>query len=582
MAPQSPPLDATARARAALAVLALDPIGMGGLWLRGRIGPARAAVVAALDALPLPVRRIHPSIDDTALYGGTDLTATLATGRHMRAAGLLAAPAALMLTMAERAPPALAARLALHLDEGHSCLIALDEGEGAEETLPAALAERLGLFVDVSNMTLQDAQDIVLTDDLAGARARLAAMGRLDLAGVTALVAAAAQLGINSARAPQMAARAALCLAALRNLAAVDAGCLRDAAALCYAHRALIWPDVDEAPPDAQNDPPPPDSAPPDTPPDTANDADQPQALPEDIVLEAVRAALPPDVLERLAAARAARMAKGGSGSGARIKGNHRGRPLPARAGRLGGGARIDIMATLRSAAPMQALRGAALRRGSVEQAGGQQTGAAPLRLAIRPSDLRLKRYQHNSDRVLIFAVDASGSAAFARLAEAKGAVELLLASAYARRDHVALIAFRGAGCEMVLPPTRSLTATKRRLAGLAGGGGTPLAAGLKMGLEVALQTRARGMTPTLALLTDGRGNIALDGSANRPMAEADALALARALRGAGVSALVLDIGQRPTPSLKDLAQHMGGTYLPLPRADAQRLSGVLRAGLGE
>ena len=99
--------------------------------------------------------------------------------------------------------------------------------------------------------------------------------------------------------------------------------------------------------------------------------------------------------------------------------------------------------------------------------------------LELRADDIRLKQAQERSDRLLIFTVDASGSSALARLAEAKGAVELLLAQAYARRDHVALVAFRGAGAEVLLPPTRSLVQTKRRLAGLPGGGGTPLASGL-------------------------------------------------------------------------------------------------------
>jgi magnesium chelatase subunit D len=221
----------------------------------------------------------------------------------------------------------------------------------------------------------------------------------------------------------------------------------------------------------------------------------------------------------------------------------------------------------LRAAAPWQPLR---RKTALVDKPG----------LHIRQSDLRLKRYVETSDRVLIFTVDASGSSALARLAEAKGAVELLLAQAYARRDHVALVAFRGASAELLLPPTRSLVQTKRRLAGLPGGGGTPLAAGLQLALLTALQTRARGMTPTIALLTDGRGNIALDGSPNRAQAEADSHRLALGLRNSRVPTLVIDIATRPQTALRDLAARLDAPYLPLPRADAQRLSAVLSAAL--
>jgi magnesium chelatase subunit D len=231
----------------------------------------------------------------------------------------------------------------------------------------------------------------------------------------------------------------------------------------------------------------------------------------------------------------------------------------------LGSGKRIDIVATLRAAAPWQALR----RRPD-----------RPERLEIRQSDLRIKRYQETSDRVLIFTVDASGSSALSRLAEAKGAVELLLAAAYARRDHVALIAFRGKAAELLLPPTRSLVQTKRRLSGLPGGGGTPLAAGLRMAYELGLQTRARGMTPTIALLTDGRGNIALDGTADRALSDADTAQMARAIRIAAIPTLVLDIANRPQPMLHKLADHLGAPYLALPRADSARLSAVLQAAL--
>ena len=191
-----------------------------------------------------------------------------------------------------------------------------------------------------------------------------------------------------------------------------------------------------------------------------------------------------------------------------------------------------------------------------------------------------MKRYEEKSDRLLIFAVDASGSAAVSRLNEAKGAVELLLNEAYARRDHVALVAFRGDGADVLLPPTRSLVQTKRRLAALPGGGGTPLASGLKTAAEMAHQAKARGMTPTLALLTDGRANIALDGSPGRMQAGEDAETIARGIRAAETPALVIDVANRPQRDLQGLAETMDATYLPLPRADAERLSTAVSAAL--
>jgi magnesium chelatase subunit D len=202
--------------------------------------------------------------------------------------------------------------------------------------------------------------------------------------------------------------------------------------------------------------------------------------------------------------------------------------------------------------------------------------------LQIRPADIRLKRYQDHSDRLLVFTVDASGSSALSRLAEAKGAVELLLAQAYARRDHVALVAFRGTEAELLLPPTRSLVQTKRRLAALPGGGATPLAAGMATAFEQATQAVRRGLTPTVAILTDGRANIALDGTANRKQAALDAQQIARLLRASGIDALVIDTGNRPEPALRDLAQTLAATYLPMPRADAKRLSQSVATALGD
>jgi magnesium chelatase subunit D len=202
--------------------------------------------------------------------------------------------------------------------------------------------------------------------------------------------------------------------------------------------------------------------------------------------------------------------------------------------------------------------------------------------LLITGDDIRLRRFEEHSDRLLILLVDASGSAAAARLAEAKGACELLLAQAYVRRDHVALIAFRGTGADVLLPPTRSLAQAKRRLAALPGGGTTPLAAGLRAALDVAEAARARGLSPALAVLTDGRANVGLDGLANRDAAHRDACRMARALGTRRVPALVIDMGIRPHLQLSEMAQAMRGDYRALPRADAKRVSAAVTATLME
>ena len=272
---------------------------------------------------------------------------------------------------------------------------------------------------------------------------------------------------------------------------------------------------------------------------------------------------MPAGLLEGLRAGPAAR--GGGAGTaGALRKAATRGRPIGARAGRPEGGARLDLVETLRAAAPWQPLR----RRAAPGRAG----------VLVRREDFRIRRFKRPAETVTIFAVDASGSAAAQRLAEAKGAVELLLAESYVRRDRVALVTFRGATAELALPATRALARAKRALAGLPGGGGTPLAAGIDAALAEAEAALRHGWTPTLVLLTDARANVARDGAGGRPRAMAEAMAAAARVRALRVGALIIDASPRANPDAAALAQAMGARYLALPRADAAMLSGAVRA----
>jgi magnesium chelatase subunit D len=235
----------------------------------------------------------------------------------------------------------------------------------------------------------------------------------------------------------------------------------------------------------------------------------------------------------------------------------------------------LNVPATLRAAAPWQRLRADP----RAPQCAAERPGA---RIAVRREDYRVTRFKRREASTAIFVVDASGSSAMHRLAEAKGAVELLLAQCYVRRDRVALVAFRGQSAEVLLAPTRSLVRARRSLAALPGGGGTPLAAGIDQAAMLADSVRRRGETPLIVLMTDARANVARDGAADPQRAEEEALQAAGALRRNGFAALLIDTSPRPRPVGERFAAAMGARYLPLPYADSVALSQVVGAARGE
>lgn len=562
----------------AAALVAVDPAGLGGVCVRAPAGPVRDTWLELLrEFLPpgTPLRRVPLHAGDERLLGGLDLAATLSAGRPVAERGLIAEAdgGLLLLPMAERIAAAAAARITATLDAGEVLVerdglalriparvgvVALDEGAEADERPPPALVERLGFAVDLGPVSTRDvAEEGPPPEAVHAARGRLPDV--VSPAGVLeALCAAAHALGIASLRAPWLALRTARAAAALAGRDEVTDADAALAARLVLTWRATALPAPEEAPEAPE---PPPDAPEPEN--ESSSVPDKPL---EDVVLEAALAALPPDLLARLRQGITPRSRAQGQGrSGAVQKSRLRGRPAGTRAGEPRAGARLNLVETLRAAAPWQPLR----RR----QAGGDAR-----RVEVRRDDFRITRFKQRSPSTTLFAVDASGSAALHRLAEAKGAVELLLADCYVRRDQVALVAFRGTGAEMLLPPTRSLTRARRCLAALPGGGGTPLAAGLDLALELALNLERRGESVTLVVLTDGRANIARDGGPGRPRAAEDALAAARLLRGRPLSSLVVDMAPRPEPFAQRLAAEMGALYLPLPHADAARLTRAVQA----
>jgi magnesium chelatase subunit D len=551
----------------ALCLFAIDPLGTG-VSLRSPAGPVRTAWLDQLrDALPkgLPRLKMPASISDEALLGGLDFSASLSQGRKVMQAGLLARAEGgiVMAVMAERLPQGTAALLTAALDGGQtSCrfgLLALDEGL-TDEILSPALQDRVAFLIDLSEVSHHDFAGVALPDaaQVAAARQLLPAV-QLDDEVLQALCGTAAALGAGFVRAPLLAMQAARCMAAFSGRTETTMEDAAVAARLVLAPRATRFPSE----PESSAEQTPPDQQP------SENEAkdDTQDGPPEgaDMVLEAAKAAIPAGLLEKLMRQDFSRPGRAGAGKmGARQKAGQLGRPVGVRAAAPSSGLRLNLIETLRAAAPWQRLRAAEPRLGGP-------------RIRLQKSDFRVTRTEQRARTVTIFLVDASGSSAINRLAEAKGAVELLLADCYQRRDEVAVLAFRGKAADLLLPPTRSLVRAKRSLSGLPGGGGTPLAAGIDAGFLLAERVRRVGDTPTLVLLTDGRANVTLAGTGGRAQAEQEAMQAARRVRSAGHSALFLDISPRPAEQGRRLAQEMGALYLPLPYADATRVSKAVR-----
>ena len=584
----------------AAALLAIDPSGLAGARVRAGAGPVRDAWMSLLQSLmgDAAWKRMPVNITDERLLGGLDLSATLSAGRPILQQGVLADVngGTLILAMAERLPSATCAKLAQVMDSGEIhivrdgidqrrdsrfAVIALDEGVSEEEVLLPGLRDRLAFDLDLRSVSWQEVRDypvnLISPEEIVAARARLFDVNIGDDL-LEAVCGTAMVLGVDSARATLMTLSAARANAALNGDVDVGADDVRAAAELVLAPRATRLPPApqSEASPEQEQEnlhepdqepdqePPPPSE---ENEPPTESESDpaseqNPQAL-EDQILEATKAAIPAGLLSQLLAGGVRRRASSGK-SGAAVKGGLRGRPSGSRRAMPAHGSRLHLMDTLRAAAPWQKIRKATTKN--------QQA-----KIQVRAEDFHVARIKQKTATTTLFVVDASGSSALNRLAEAKGAVELLLADCYVRRDQVALIAFRGKQAELLLPPTRSLVRAKRSLSGLPGGGGTPLATAIDTAASVAEGLQRRGLSPVIVLLTDGRANVARSGSGGRELAFSEAMDAARQLAVMQMSVLFIDTSPQPQKAAADLAAAMRARYMPLPFAGAASVSQAVR-----
>ncbi len=194
----------------------------------------------------------------------------------------------------------------------------------------------------------------------------------------------------------------------------------------------------------------------------------------------------------------------------------------------------------------------------------------------VSSSAVRFKLFKRKQGRLFIFAIDLSGSMALNRIVQAKGTMFALLRQSYVKRDSVAIIGFRGASAELLLPPSRSILRARRVLDSLGVGGGTPLSAGLACALQLAKRTESNSGELVLLLFTDGRANVSLSGPVANDRGQREGIInneiaqLGQLIRKAEINTTVIDTQNsfRANDRPRLLAEKLGARYVEIHRSE--------------
>jgi magnesium chelatase subunit D len=182
----------------------------------------------------------------------------------------------------------------------------------------------------------------------------------------------------------------------------------------------------------------------------------------------------------------------------------------------------------------------------------------------VKNEHIRHKVRKHGAKASIALVVDISGSMFSQRKAnKIKGILNQLIEDINRHNDKISVIGFKGQEAEVIIPTTRRASSFKEQVDNIRVGGTTPLASGLKKGLELLKKEKVKEeFVPMMIVLTDGMPNVGIN---NRP--SEDALKIAADLKENEIHTIIVNF-ERSVKYGRDmnmeLALASGGRYYDL------------------
>ena len=557
-------LDVNALLQGILTVSKIDP-SLGSLSIKANYSTVREAFLSNLFALLRPngLKKIYPFQNPTDFAKSINMMDTLTFGMPKYNDDIFSSHnIALILTNTEKMEKGLATFLREKIKNNtNKFFIALDESE-SNEIQSANLSEYLNFSINLDGIRYRDLKKVSINrKKIAEARENLVTV-EVNKKILDYLVASAEMFSVSNMHTIFSTLKVAKSLCAYKGNKSVSREDINLAISLSMIHKAKQIPEFQQEEKEAATEQ------------EQSRDDNESKANNSELnnkdkkmLIDALKTSLPSNLIESLLSKNFQNINLGESaGYGEKNNNFSAGRPIPSINRKYSSDKRIDLMATLTKAIPWQKLR--------------SSSGAKNRKIIIYPQDIMIKRFERQSERLLIFLVDASGSNAIGRLAEAKGAIEILLSDAYAKRDNVALISFSGLKADPLLLPTKSLVTAKKKLSSLPGGGATPLANGLLEAFNMADAARSRSIKPIIILLSDGRANMSLDGVGDRVKAIEDTTYIASLIKRNAINNIFIDTSRRKTPMADELARELNGHYFQLPMANSSSISKAVQQSI--